>query len=202
MVQLANKKRSERIYLKLQPYRQNAIVQRKSQKLAAKYFGPYQITEWIGAVAYKICLPTTATIHPLFQVSQLKWLVGNRRGQEDLPVESLEPTLQPQAILDWWVVKRRNQAATQVLVLWKGCPPSEATWEFTDELSLRFPGFAFEDNGVFEGGKLFQGDTRGEMVADIWKKKRTRSGFELKIVALVIGVSTLRFIYYLYASFY
>jgi hypothetical protein len=31
----------------------------------------------------------------------LKWLVGNRRGQEDLPVESLEPTLQPQAILDW-----------------------------------------------------------------------------------------------------
>jgi hypothetical protein len=45
MVQLANKKRSERIYLKLQPYRQNAIVQRKSQKLAAKYFGPYQITE-------------------------------------------------------------------------------------------------------------------------------------------------------------
>jgi hypothetical protein len=51
-VQLANKKRSERIfkigdwaYLKLQPYRQNAIVQRKSQKLAAKYFGPYQITE-------------------------------------------------------------------------------------------------------------------------------------------------------------
>jgi hypothetical protein len=55
---------------------------------------------------------------------------------------------------------------------------------------------------VFEGGKLFQGDTRGEMVADIWKKKRTRSGFELKIVALVIGVSTLRFIYYLYASFY
>jgi hypothetical protein len=65
------------------------------------------------------------------------------------------------------VVKRRNQAATQVLVLWKGCPPSEATWEFTDELSLRFPGFAFEDNGVFEGGKLLQGDTRGEMVADI-----------------------------------
>jgi len=52
MVQLANKKRSERIikigdwaYLKLQPYRQNSIVQRKSQKLAAKYFGPCQITE-------------------------------------------------------------------------------------------------------------------------------------------------------------
>jgi hypothetical protein len=52
MVQLANKKRSERIfkigdwaYLKLQPYRQNSIAQRKSQKLAAKYFGPYQITE-------------------------------------------------------------------------------------------------------------------------------------------------------------
>jgi len=141
MVQLANKKRSERIikigdwaYLKLQPYRQNSIVQRKSQKLAAKYFGPCQITEWIGAVAYKICLPTTATIHPLFHVSQLKWLVGNRRGQEDLPVESLEPTSQPQAILDWWMVKRRNQAATRVLVLWKGCPPSEATWEFTDEL--------------------------------------------------------------------
>jgi hypothetical protein len=47
MIQLANKKRSERIftvgewvYLKLQPYKQQTVSRRTSHKLAAKYYGP------------------------------------------------------------------------------------------------------------------------------------------------------------------
>ncbi|KAL4384307.1 hypothetical protein GQ457_15G015210 [Hibiscus cannabinus] len=59
-------------FVKLQPYRQISLRLRRQQKLSPRYFGPYEIEKRVGAVAYKLKLPETCRIHPVFHVSQLK----------------------------------------------------------------------------------------------------------------------------------
>lgn len=64
------------VYLKLQPYRQTSIALRKTLKLPARYYGPFQIIAKVDQVACKLELPLTTTIHPVFHVSLLKKKVG------------------------------------------------------------------------------------------------------------------------------
>lgn len=74
--QYADRRRTERIfqmgdmvYLKMQPYRQNAFGLRGSLKLRAKFYGSFRVLEKVGRVAYKLQLPEDSMIHPVFNVS-------------------------------------------------------------------------------------------------------------------------------------
>ena len=130
------------VYLKLQPYRQHSLSDRQFQKLAPRYFGPYQVKDKVGNVAYKLKLPPTSQIHSTFHVSQLKKKVGTDGVMgSQLPVYGDTPSLEPIAILARRMVKRGNQPATQVLVHWTNSFPEAATWEFLYDLQQRFPDF-------------------------------------------------------------
>lgn len=56
-------------YIKLQPYRQTSMEDKKFQKLSKRYCGPYQIIERLGPVAYNLTLHSTSCIHPRYLVS-------------------------------------------------------------------------------------------------------------------------------------
>ena len=79
----ADKHRRERVFavgdevfLKLQPYIQVSLMRRANQRLAFKFIGPYKILESVGEVAYRLDLPPTSNIHPVFHVSQLRQCLG------------------------------------------------------------------------------------------------------------------------------
>lgn len=73
------------VLLKLQPYRQQTVHRRASQKLAQRFFGPFTIVKWIGAVAYMLNLPYSSRIHLVFHVSLLRSYYGNN------PVKDFKP---------------------------------------------------------------------------------------------------------------
>ncbi|GKD67424.1 hypothetical protein Tco_1309532, partial [Tanacetum coccineum] len=58
----------DKVLVKLQPYRQLTLARHLSHKLTKRYYGPYEILERIGKVAYRLALPVTSNIHPVFHV--------------------------------------------------------------------------------------------------------------------------------------
>lgn len=73
------------VYLKLQPYRFVSLSKKVNAKLSPRFYGPYEVVQRIGAVAYKLTLPPSAKIHPVFHVSQLKKSLHSTVPVQPLP---------------------------------------------------------------------------------------------------------------------
>jgi len=77
-----------------------------------RYFGPFSIIERIGPVAYKLFLPSSAHIHPVFHVSVVKKCEGSPQPvclPESLILNEKGCPLQPQSLLGNRMIKKNAQ---------------------------------------------------------------------------------------------
>lgn len=145
------------VFVKLRPHRQQSVAHRINPKLSARFYGPFQVLECIGSVAYKLQLPDSSRIHPVFHVSLLKKAVGTCQVEKDLP-ESLSgeivETAEPELVLASRTESRQDDEVKQCLIKWQGKSKDEATWE--DELTIlnQFPAFNLEDKVVSQEGGI------------------------------------------------
>lgn len=104
---------------------------RPSKKLEDKRYGPYKIKKQISPNAYKLQLPKSWKIHPVFHTSRL------RPYNEDL-IPGRKPPTPPEPVVmgespEWEVERiddsRKRYRKLQFLVKWKGYPNEARTWE-------------------------------------------------------------------------
>ncbi|KAF2295039.1 hypothetical protein GH714_031194 [Hevea brasiliensis] len=168
----------DHVYLKLQPYRQQSVSKRASQKLASRYFGPYRVLERVRKLAYKLELPAGSKVYPVFHVSLLKQHIGDTFPVSDvLPLlsDDGEAILEPATILDTRWIRRGSRTIQESLVLWKHLPQEDATWENSVELQVRFPNLNLEDKVPFKGGSN-DGTLRRSSRIPIKNRNRPKSG--------------------------
>ena len=101
-------------------------------KLKKRFMGPFKIQERIGRQAYRLLLPETWKVHPVFHIFLLKkWNAVDLQEEEEIPVEEPEveePYYQIEKLLRWRRIKRGRRTKTEYLVLWKDYPIEESQW--------------------------------------------------------------------------
>jgi RNase H-like domain found in reverse transcriptase/Reverse transcriptase (RNA-dependent DNA polymerase)/Integrase zinc binding domain/Chromo (CHRromatin Organisation MOdifier) domain/Retroviral aspartyl protease len=109
-----------------------------TRKLSSRYTGPFQILEVTSPVNYKLAIPeewAKKRMHPVFHVSLLKRYVPGTDSESsdshivDIQSSEEEPEYEVERIIGKRLGKDKQ---VQYLILWKGYPESEATWEDSD----------------------------------------------------------------------
>lgn len=112
----------------------SSLAPRSCKKLSFKYFGPYKIVSKIGEVAYKLELPPSSTIHPVFHVSLLK-PAPSTKYQVSLELPKSDFGLQvPEEVLQCHLQPRQDGFVAQVFIKWSGLDHELATWEDAEVL--------------------------------------------------------------------
>ena len=126
--------------VKLQPTHLK-FFRRVHKGLVRKYEGPFPITERVGAVAYKLQLPRWFRVHPVFHASLLKPFHADQqdlsRGLSARPPPNVITTeKRVDAVLAERVRLLPNgDELVEFLVMRKGLPLSETSWELAKDLS-------------------------------------------------------------------
>lgn len=106
-----------------------------SKKLTARYLGPFKVEKIINPVVYKLKLPASLKIHPVFHISLLRpW---KEDGEfPDHQGESAPVLVYPdddQWLVDKLLDKRRERVGrhwvVKYLVRWLNCGPEDDSWE-------------------------------------------------------------------------
>lgn len=138
------------VYLKIQPYKMKSLAKRINQNPSPRYYGPYEIEERIGPVAYKLKLPVDSKVHPVFHASLLKKSVAPTVTFQPLPACMNEEWLLEAEQEFAKEIRRNDKNEWEVLVKWKGLPDFENSWELAEKLKTEFPEFLLKDKESLE----------------------------------------------------
>lgn len=125
----------EKVLLSSQNIKDAVERNRPSKKLTPKYYGPFEISEIISETAYKLQLPTSWRIHPVFHISLLKLYKTTEEFTRPIPpppeiINEQDEEYEVETILD----KKIYRNKPLYLIKWKGYPLHDATWEPLDNL--------------------------------------------------------------------
>ncbi|RDX87043.1 hypothetical protein CR513_31539, partial [Mucuna pruriens] len=134
----------EWVLLKLQLNCMKYLDRKSNEKLCPRFYGPYQIIEKVGLVAYKLRLPeqwNSPTLHPNLQPEPLPPTLSTEQ----------ELLLQPEKIMD----SRFNASGDRaVFVKWADLLEWESTLEQAACIDGAFPHFHLEDKVFSRVGDL------------------------------------------------
>jgi len=109
-------------------------------------YGPYLITEHLGANAFHLDLPPYVGLHPIFNVDKLKLFEPPLLDElEETPrhLDSIIPDfvslLDEHRIFEHQTKKTRTSSFDSFLVRRKGQYPYQAKWISLDRLRMTFP---------------------------------------------------------------
>ena len=109
----------------------NINTSRPMKKLAEKRVGPFEILQKVGSSSYKLKLPSSWKIHPVFHsdlLSHFEEPVFDHQKIGDAPLPEViddHEEFEVEKILD----SRFYRKHLQFLVQWKGYPLEDSTWE-------------------------------------------------------------------------
>jgi hypothetical protein len=152
-------------------------------KLLPKWLGPFRVIEKVGPVAYRLDLPPTMKIHPVFHVSLLKPYRSDGAVQPpqvvNLP-DTVDDTLvyEVEALLDHRDKRTRSRVLTrEYLVKWTGYGPEHNTWEperNLDNCAQRLTEY-WRLRAVMQQQRAPKGVLDGAVLPRTNKRKRTRT---------------------------
>ena len=86
----------------------------------------------IGTMTYKLELPASSRVHPIFHVSCLKKVIGDK-----IPVQTILPELdeegkiilEPKAITNTIILQLKSRSISEYLIKWRKLSAGDSTWE-------------------------------------------------------------------------
>jgi Chromo (CHRromatin Organisation MOdifier) domain len=131
-------KEGDRVLLSMRNINNPIDRNRPTKKLTHRFAGPYTIERAISTTAYKLDLPNTMKIHPVFHISLLKpYRPSPQDFERPIPPPAImvpetdHEEFEVEAILDKRILRRKPQ----YLIKWVGYPLHDATWEPLDHVT-------------------------------------------------------------------
>lgn len=111
---------------------QHLPIRSGARKLSSRWAGPFAVLERIGQAAYRLELPGSWQVHPVFHVSQLKAVVGSPQGEQAVPLEASD---EPEYEVERLLAVRHVRGRKEYLCHWKGYGSWEDSWEPEENLA-------------------------------------------------------------------